>query len=63
MRLRGEAPVAFDKSKYEDLGNGIFLRRDDIPMTPEEERYFYGKGDLKAFTRPRPTDPQDPPQP
>lgn len=51
-----------DPEKYEDLGNGLFLRRSEIPLTPQEEAEIYGKGELKAFTRPRPAGPdQDPP--
>jgi hypothetical protein len=46
-----------DPEKYENLGNGLWLRRDDVPLTPEEEAEFYGRGELKAFTRPpRPKD-------
>jgi hypothetical protein len=53
----------YPPEKYEDLGNGIYLRREDAPYTPEEERALYGRGELKAFTRPRPLPPTDPPQP
>ena len=53
-----------DPKLWEDLGNGLFLRRDDVPLTSEEESKFYGRGELKKFTRPpRPKDHQHPEQP
>jgi hypothetical protein len=50
-----------DPRLWEDLGNGLFLRRLKPPLMPQEEAEFYGKGELKAFTRrPRPKDNQPP---
>jgi hypothetical protein len=53
-----------DPKVWEDLGNGLFLRREGVPMTSEEEARFYGRGEMKSFTRrPRPADPRPPEQP
>ncbi len=53
-----------DPKVWEDLGNGLFLRREGVEYTPEEEARFYGKGELKSFTRPpRPRDRRPPEQP
>ena len=53
-----------DPEKYEDLGNGLYLRREDAPLTPEEEAKFYGTGELRGFSRrPRTSEPPEgPPQ-
>jgi hypothetical protein len=38
------------------------LQREGFPYTAEEERHFYGKGELRAFTRPpHPVVPEKPP--
>ncbi len=53
-----------DPKKWEKLESGVYLRRPGVPYTAAEEAEFYGKGELKAFTRrPRPEDPSPPSDP
>lgn len=54
-----------DPERWEKLDNGMWLQREDALLTPAEEAEFYGRGELKAFTRPpRPkADPPGPPSP
>lgn len=67
-----ESDIPFDRTNpelYEDLGNGMFLRRVGAPYTEEEEDILYRKmGGCVAFTRressppplPHPTPPETP---
>jgi hypothetical protein len=48
-----------DPALWEKLESGLWWRRDDVPLSPEEEAKFYGKGEIKAFTR-RPTRKEGP---
>jgi hypothetical protein len=44
-------PEERDTALWDKLESGPWWGRDDVPLTAKEEAEFYGKGELKAFTR------------